>query len=99
MASLPRERIPSNISDSYRVDKICIRGKIGNHPSIRPFFWKNVPTEGRGPVQAPVPPQASSATATYTLEISYQTAKSTLPVWGRWKIFWNSVTASWVAGP
>lgn len=38
-------------------------------------------------------------TATNTLEISYQTAKSTLPVWGRWKIFWNSVTAAWVAGP
>ena len=54
---------------------------------------------GAPEVQAPVPPQASSATATYTLEISYQTAKSTLPVWGRWKIFWNSVTASWVAGP
>ena len=30
---------------------------------------------------------AISVTATNTLEISYHPAKSTLPVWGRWKIF------------
>lgn len=73
--------------------------KLENIPLLVRFSGKTYPPEGGGRSRPPSPPQASSATATYTLEISYQTAKSTLPVWGRWKIFWNSVTASWVAGP
>ena len=76
-----------------------------------PFFVKTPSSRRRGGwACAGAPGGASRAaaagslqdiwdTATNTLDISYQTAKSTLPVWGRWKIFWNSVTAAWVAGP